>query len=139
LSSLRRGAVVDASHVSAPEELATDSVEHRLPAAQDILLDRARILGGFWSVDIKAGQTNHVAGILPTAIGRERLVHDEESAVLVLDPEMVGGSVDESLPHSALILERVDLPTETRRLAQQAFTFASLPVRILRRNLVRIA
>ncbi len=79
-------------------------VDHRLSAAQDILLDRTKLTRGFWSMEVKVGQADHVACSCPTAIGRQGLVDDDETALGILHPQIIGHPVDQGLQREVLAL-----------------------------------
>ncbi len=78
-------------------------VDHRLSTVDDVLLDEAKFLRNVRGMEIKIGQADHVARLLPATVGRKGTVDHDEAAFDVLDPQIAGHPVDQRLQRDALV------------------------------------
>ncbi len=56
-------------------------------------------------MDIEVGQADHVGWVRHTAIGRQGHVGDDEAALRILDPQIIGRLVDQGLQRQVLVLD----------------------------------
>ena len=102
-------------------------VDHRLSAAQDILPEVVEALSLLALVNIEVRQTDHFACVRAAIIGRQRHIGDDKRAVDILDPEMVGSGVNESLQQSTMFAACVNHLTKTRDLARRLIVLLKRP------------
>ena len=78
-------------------------VDHRLPGADDLLLVGVELLRELHRQKFEIGLSDQVRGSRHAdAVGRD-LIGDDEAAIDVLDPKVVGQPVDQGLQRQALV------------------------------------